>query len=425
MLLSLWMAACVGAGANSGKPVDSSTDCDGDSCDFDCEYVRWDDELPVHQTVNTACNGIASGLLYVAADPSFHAAVADAGCHEDVYGDTSVMAWSLETGSVLFEFHEEGYGSVGYRISVATPSADGVSQPLVVAAYWDDQSDLSSPRGAVILDASGAILADISDPERLMGDASAFAGNVLAAGAQGMDGTVEPRLYAYADDWRPVMGPDDAVAVHENTALLDPIGAQLTTVGDVDGDGVPDIAMFTFSGGRLLTQDQLVTYGGVEDAVPLPIPMTVGRPAANAGDQDGDGIADLAIGSSDLYQEGFIGIGSVATGEVIATLYDDRGAPGTWLGPSVSAIGDVDGDGYDTIIVDEIRGDYPDWDPDFWQIEGPLCGAMTLQEAGTTLPKEDGWIYREYTGGAPGIVVTEVEPRGGPDGLSSLAIWTW
>ena len=84
-----------------------------------------------------------------------------------------------------------------------------------------------------------------------------------------------------------------------------------------------------------------------------------GSALADAGDTDGDGVADIAVGDRGTspdgtnHQHGAIGIISGATGNVLRQVH---GGPWDRLGTSVAAIGDVDGDG-----LEDILGGGPSW----------------------------------------------------------------
>jgi len=138
-------------------------------------------------------------------------------------------------------------------------------------------------------------------------------------------------------------------------------GGSLAAVGDLDGDGIPDLivgAPFTtrpeaygvgsvlvFSGGSgALLYNFLGTEGGTY----------MGWSVAGLGDLDGDGIPEIAIGTPYASVDGDIGVGNVAirsgaTGELIY-LFEGQQV-GDFLGWSVAAIGDLDGDGVSDVLL--------------------------------------------------------------------------
>jgi len=138
-------------------------------------------------------------------------------------------------------------------------------------------------------------------------------------------------------------------------------GGSLAPVGDLDGDGVADLivgAPFTtrpeaygvgsvlvFSGATgALIYNFLGTEGGTY----------MGWSVAGLGDLDGDGIPEIAIGTPYASVGGNIGVGSVAirsgaTGELVYLLEGQQ--VGDFLGWSVAAIGDLDGDGVPDLLL--------------------------------------------------------------------------
>ncbi|MCB9758890.1 MAG: FG-GAP repeat protein [Alphaproteobacteria bacterium] len=130
-------------------------------------------------------------------------------------------------------------------------------------------------------------------------------------------------------------------------------------VGDVDGDGYDDLVgagdddldvegprvLFTFFGsasGVDLSRQQIVTPPSGSDFYRTP---------TDAGDVDGDGFADVVVVTTDRSVLVFYGSASGldATREQVIAL--DHTNSGYAAGLTVAGAGDVDGDGYDDIVV--------------------------------------------------------------------------
>jgi len=165
----------------------------------------------------------------------------------------------------------------------------------------------------------------------------------------------------------------DADSMWEGQSDYAYVGYDVSGVGDVDGDGRPDVAV-----SALLGDAEARFPGGVAlfpgDAWPETMAWTdapyrfegwgpddqFGREVSGRGDVDGDSRADLLIGamtagsdqtgaavlwlSTDLVGEGTYGASSAS-----ATFVGDT--PGDQLGAGLALVGDLDGNGLDEIAV--------------------------------------------------------------------------
>ncbi len=141
----------------------------------------------------------------------------------------------------------------------------------------------------------------------------------------------------------------------------DRLGWSVAGAGDLDGDGFNDFIVgapyadpnkhgsagsaFVFSGASGL---QLFQFDG------LGIQSFLGKSVARAGDVDGDGVPDLIVGAYGAHPHGLPNAGSafVFSGATGARLLRFDGLRAfDLLGYSVGGAGDVDGDGFDDMIV--------------------------------------------------------------------------
>jgi hypothetical protein len=129
------------------------------------------------------------------------------------------------------------------------------------------------------------------------------------------------------------------------------LGYSLAEVGDISGDGIPEIAV---GGWQQVSPtgfgDGVVNvYSGQTGALidllypPLGSPSDFGRAVAAAGDLNADGVPDVAVGA-----EHHLLILSGATGTEIMRI-DEQPASG--YGWSLDPMGDIDGDGYEDLAL--------------------------------------------------------------------------
>lgn len=173
----------------------------------------------------------------------------------------------------------------------------------------------------------------------------------------------------------------------------DNAGISVSTAGDVDGDGTPEVVVGAFSAdrGELLSTGEAYVVDGATLGALRPTngfatldlgdlsggagtllqgalnAEFAGWSVADAGDVDGDGLGDVLVGAfgADIFAgRAFVLFGSAIeaarAGETaidLGALTKDQGVTLTgsaildYAGHQVSSLGDLDGDGYDDIVI--------------------------------------------------------------------------
>jgi ELWxxDGT repeat protein len=240
------------------------------------------------------------------------------------------------------------------------------------------------------------------------------------------------------------------------------LGREVAAAGDINGDGYDEIIVGAFRGdaaGNAKPQagEAYVLYGKASGFADLNLATFnsadgfrilgadagdyAGRTIASAGDFNGDGLGDLIIGAyladgagnalADA-GESYVVFGQTAgSGDIdLATLTLAQGlridgaAPGDMSGRSVAAAGDVNGDGYDDVIVGAFladgAGDGKSAAGDAYVIFGKAQGIANIDLA--HLAGKDGMrIFGADAGDYSGFAVSSAGDVNG-DGFDDLLI---
>ena len=241
--------------------------------------------------------------------------------------------------------------------------------------------------------------------------------------------------------------PADDGFIIQGDAGGDQAGFSVSSAGDVNGDGYDDLIVGAPYGGGIDAGEAYVVFGrasgfGTIDLTTLSAADgfviqgdaggdRAGRSVSSAGDVNGDGFDDLIVGApygSDGGPdagEAYVVFGKASGFGTIdlTTLSAADGfiiqgdAAGGWAGFSVSSVGDVNGDGYDDLIV---GAPYGDDGGEAYVVFGKASGFGTIDL--TTLSQTDGFIIQGDVGGdEAGFSVSSAGDVNG-DGFDDLIV---
>ena len=267
---------------------------------------------------------------------------------------------------------------------VMIPGALDASLPYASAADGDVKSTVeindSTTNGPTLANADqfGMSITNIGD---LDGDGV----NDLAVGANADDGGGSNRGAVHIMFMNTDGSVDSTVEINDSTtngptlANMDQFGISVANIGDLDGDGVNDLAVsapLDNEGGAESGAVHIIfmnTDGSVDSTVEINSSTTngptltrddqFGMSIANIGDLDGDGVNDLAVGASGDNGGGdtrgavhIIFMNTDGSVDSIVEINDSTtNGPtltnGDQFGRSVANIGDLDGDGVNDLAV--------------------------------------------------------------------------
>jgi len=403
--------ACVDC--DDGDPAANHGDADGDgesSCDGDCD----DGDPTVYSGAPQACDGIADNDCDGVTDPNEEDGDGDglSGCGGDCDdGDGDVYPGATETECDGIDQDCDGVDQLPESVSFGLYAADsfvggeqaGAASGIAVALAGDVNGDgfgdiliaaqshdgLYSHSGKAYL-----VYGPVDTPESLStADAtfegeseSAYLNEVAAAGDVNGDGFDDILLGAGDEDVGAnqsgkayvVLGPPDPVmspvASYHGEGASHVAGSSVAGVGDVDADGFDDILIGAngYSGN---TGRAYLVYGpmsGDDSLASADARLTgewggdrAGIDVAGAGDVNGDGYDDMLVGA---YGASHLGVNAGKAYLVLGPLDHDLPlgsadamffgeVDGDNAGYSVAGAGDVDGDGNDDVLIGAYAND--------------------------------------------------------------------
>ncbi len=315
-----------------------------------------------------------------------------------------------------WELHgDQGSATVGRALStVGDVNGDGFSDFVIGQGTWDGPLGVNQGRVQVFLGRESGPSATADWIAEGDADSSFFGFSVSTAGDVNGDGYDDlilgaPRqphedgsigtVYVYHGSPSGLTGPvwTARTWAPDTTRTF---GLTVAFAGDVNGDGYGDVAIGDYHrDGSLPDAGAVWVYHGSPTGLgSTPDWMTEGEDPGGyygvaisaAGDVDGDGYQDLLVGSARCYETGraYLYMGS-ATGLGSSPVWTHDASSHSYYGITVANAGDVNGDGYADILVADLNTAYlypggPEGPgEEIWSREGELPTTYTGDGMGT------------------------------------------
>jgi hypothetical protein len=271
-----------------------------------------------------------------------------------------VAATLLPGGADWTVYGGQSDASAGFSVaSAGDVNGDGFDDVVVGTIYYDG-GQMDEGRASVYM-GSPTGLAPSPAWEVAGGQANVmFGGWVASAGDVDGDGFGDLIVGARGGRAFVYMGSAQGLATSPDWTM-DGTGnyTPVSSAGDVNADGFDDVLvgaphdphggnafLFLGSAGGLASNAAWVGTCNQDDAL-------YGWPVAGAGDVNGDGFDDVIVGSQYFDGEGaaFLYLGSSSGLSATADWTMKSGQTGSLFGRNLSAAGDVNGDGFDDVII--------------------------------------------------------------------------
>lgn len=354
-------------------------------------------------------------IQFAQADSRFGHTVSTAGdVNGDGYADVAIGAYYFDGGLInegavyIHHGNASGVNAVADKViegeqteaqfgwavaSAGDVNGDGYGDLIVGARYFDNGN---TNEGAAfvyhgsstgLITAAPASMIESNQGEAWLGFSVSSAGDVngdgysdILVGSNAYDHgqTDEGQVFIYHGSASTVSA--NARAVSHSTASGALAGASVSNAGDLNGDGLDDVIVGApnYDGGQVGEGATFTSYGdpttgtnSMQKFETNEANAHVGCSVSGAGDIDGDGYDDVIIGAKGAVNGGHVGAAYIFRGSaqgLVSAVSQTLGFAGNQgFGTSVSDAGDINRDGYDDVIVGL---------PSYSKANANLCGAV-------------------------------------------------